>query len=286
MRKTLLGSAIALGLFAAATPAFAQGQCSRADLQKVVDGYIAAQTTGDAGKLPMGQWVQYTEQLDPSASMSTGILSKPQKIDFHRSFLDPVNCSTFTEAIITDPAHPYVLGTVLSVRGGAANAVDTLVTDADDWLFNAANTLKYSKAENWSEIPVADRDSRETLIAAANAYLDYFSDTSVKVPWGSPCARLEGGLYTAKGGPGEASPQDSCDVGVPADTKLVDRRYIVDDTLGAVAVLLTFGKNELPDIHSFRVEKGKIRYIHTITVCKTFNCGFEVPEQFRTSSSK
>jgi len=284
MRKILLGTAVALGLTATAMPAFAQGGCDRADLQKVADGYIAAQTAGDAGKLPMGQWVQYTEQLDSSASMSTGILSMPQKIDFHRSFLDTETCSTFSEVIIADKAHPYVLGTVISTRGGAANAVDTLITDADDWLFNADNTLKYSKAEKWTEIPVAERDSRQTLIAAANAYLDYFNDKSVTVPWGTPCARLEGGLYTAKGAPGVASPEDSCDVGVPSDTKLVDRRYIVDDTIGAVAVLLSFGKNQLPDVHSFRIEKGKIRYVHTITVCKTFNCGFDVPEQLKTSS--
>lgn len=284
MRKILLGTVAALGLATAATPAFAQGGCDRADLQRVADGYIAAQTAGDAGKLPMGQWVQYTEQLDSSASMSTGILSKPQKIDFHRSFLDTESCSVFSEVIITDKAHPYVLGTVISTRGGAANAVDTLITDADDWLFNAANTLKYSKAEKWTEIPVAERDSRQTIIAAANAYLDYFNDKSVTVPWGSPCARLEGGLYTAKGAPGVVSPEDSCDVGVPADTRLVDRRYVVDETIGAVAVLLSFGKNQLPDIHSFRVEKGKIRYVHTITVCKTFNCGFDVPEQLKTSS--
>jgi hypothetical protein len=32
----------------------------------------------------------------------------------------------------------------------------------------------------------------------------------------------------------------------------------------------------------FRVERDKIRYVHTITVCKTFNCGVPVPEQLRT----
>lgn len=285
MRKTFLGSALACGFLMAATPAVAQ-QCARSDLQAAVDGYIAAQETADAGKLPMGQWVQYTEQLDSSASMGTGMLAKPQKIDFHRSLLDTVNCATFTEAIITDPAHPYVLGTVLTLRGDRINAVDTLVTDADDWLFNAANTLKYSKAEKWTEIPEAERDSRETIMAAANAYLDSFNDKSVVVPWGSPCARLEGGLYTAKGAPGEVRPDDTCNVGVPANTKLVDRRYVVDPSIGAVAVLLSFGNNQLPDIHSFRIEKGKIRYVHTITVCKTFNCGFKVPEQLQGNAGK
>ena len=51
-------------------------------------------------------------------------------------------------------------------------------------------------------IPEADRDSRETLIKAADAYLNLFNDKSVVVPWGTPCVRLEGGLYTGKGAPG------------------------------------------------------------------------------------
>jgi len=279
MLKPLLGAALGCSLLFAAAPAFAQAQCSRADLQKIVDDYITAQTVGNVSKIPLGEWVQYTEQMDPSASMSTGMISKPEKIDFHRSLLDTTSCQTFTEAVITDPAHPYVLGTALQARGGQVHAIDTLVTDKDDWLFNAGNTLKYSKAENWGEIPEADRDTRDTIIAAANAYLDSFNDKKVVVPWGSPCARLEGGLYTGKGAPGVATPQDTCNVGVPSDTKLVDRRYIVDEPHGAVAVLLTFGKSELPDAHIFRIEKGKIRYIHTITVCKTFNCGFKVPPE-------
>ncbi|MDB5716900.1 MAG: hypothetical protein JWM38_327 [Sphingomonas bacterium] len=277
MLKPLLGAALACGLFFAAAPAFAQAGCTRAELQTLADKYIAAQTSGDVGKLPLGLWVQYSEQMDPSASMGSGMLSAPQKIDFHRSLLDTQSCSTFTEVVIADPAHPYVLGTRLQIRGGSVNEIETLVTDRDDWLFNAANTLKYSRAEKWTEIPAAERDSRETLLAAANAYLDLFNDKNVAVPWGTPCARLEGGLYTAKGAPGVASPEDSCNVGVPAGQKLINRRYVVDEALGAVAVLLNFGNNQLPDAHIFRVEKGKLRYIHTITVCKTFNCGFKAP---------
>jgi hypothetical protein len=168
------------------------------------------------------------------------------------------------------------------VRRGRVGRIEILVTDADDWLFNAARTLKFSRAEQWSEIPPAERDSRETIVAAANAYLDLFNDKSVTVPWGSPCARLEGGIYTGKGPPGEARPDDSCSVGVPSGVKLTDRRYVVDEALGAVTVLLKFGDNQLPDAHTFRVEKGRIRYVHTITVCKTFNCGFPVPEQLRS----
>ena len=277
----LLGSALACGLIVAAPPAFAQGQCSRSDLQAATDGYIEAQTAGDWTKMHMGLWTQYSEQNE-LASMSTGMVSTPQKIDFHRTLIDTQGCSTFTEVIITDPARPLVLGVLVTARGGQIGAIEMLVTDHDKgWLFNPTNTLKYSRAETWTEIPEAERDSRETIIAAANAYLDLFNDKSVKVPWGSPCERLEGGLYTGKGAPGVATPEDSCNVGVPSGVKLVDRRYVVDEALGSVTVLLTFGANGLPDAHTFRVEKGKIRYVHTITVCKTFNCGFKMPEQLQ-----
>jgi hypothetical protein len=285
MRTSLLGSVLALGLLATTAPAYAQGgQCDRADLVKATDAYLAAQAAGDATLLPLGGWTQYNEQMD-MGTMSTGILSKPLKVDFHRSILDTKECASFTEVIVTDPAHPYVLGALLQLRGGRVNSIDMLVTDKDDWLFNAANTLKYSKAEKWTVIPEKDRDSREAIIAAADAYLNSFNDKSVTVPWGSPCARLEGGLYTAKGKPGEVSAEDSCNVGVPADTKLVDRRYYVDESLGAVTVLLSFGKNSLPDAHSFRIENGKIRYVHTITVCKEFNCGFKVPDALAAANA-
>ena len=275
MRKLLLSSAVGCLLIAAA-PAFAQDQCPRDMLQDAADRYLAAQASGDATKLPLGLWTQYSEQSE-LASMNSGVLGTPLKVDFHRHLLDPVSCSSFTELVVADPAHPYVIGTRLQLRGGQVNEIETLVTDAGDWLFNAANTLRYSKAEKWTEIPPAERDSRATILAAANAYLDSFNDKSVTVPWGSPCARLEGGLYTAKGAPGVVSPDDTCNVGVPSGQKLVDRHYVVDEALGAVTVLLTFGNNKLPDAHTFCIEKGKIRYVHTITVYKTPNCGFPLP---------
>ena len=275
-RASLLGAVVACGLLFGSAPAFAQAVCDRAALKAVTEAYVTAQTTGDTSVIPMNLWVDYQEQME-EATMATGLISKPQKIDFHRSLLDTRSCSSFTEIVITDPAHPYVLGAQVQARGGFVGGMDVLVTDkVNGWLFNPANTLKYSQAENWSEIPEAERDSRETIMAAANAYLDYFDNKSVVVPWGSPCERLEGGAYTGKGGPGVSLPEDSCNVGVPSGVKLINRTYVVDETLGAVTVMMNFGKNEVPDSHTFRIEHGKIRYVHTITACKTPNCGFKL----------
>lgn len=275
MFKHAAGLVLLSGTMLVATPAFAQQGCTRAELQGAADAYVAAQTAGSPDRMPLASTVRYTEQMAP-ADLKTGALSKPQKIDFHRSLLDPQNCQSFTEAVVTNPAHPFVLGTRLKLADGKISEVETLLADKDDWLFNPRNTMKYSQAENWEVIPPGKRSSRATIIAAADAYLDYFNDKNVKVPWGNPCARLEGGIYTTKNAPGVVTPTDSCDVGVPTATALVNRRYLVDEELGTVVVLLNFGKNQNPDSHMFRIEDDKIRYVHTITVCKTLNCGFPV----------
>lgn len=257
----------------AAHPAFAQG-CPRDVLQGTADDYIAAQESGDATHLHFGLWVDYNEQMQ-DATVSTGVLSKPMKVDFHRELFDTAACKIFSEVVIADPAHPYVIGTVITNGGGPGatgpdfvGGVTSVVTDkANGWLFDPAGTLKYSRAETWSPIPPADRDSRQTLQAAADAYLNLFDDKTVKVPWGMPCARLEGGAYA------------SCDVGIPSGVPIVDRTYVIDPELGGVAVLSHFGKDQEPDIHTFRIEHGKIRYVHTITACiKVANCGVKPPQ--------
>ena len=60
---------------------------------------------------------------------------------------------------------------------------------------------------------------------------------------------------------------------------ITQRRFVVDREIGAVVVLSRFSINKLPDSHLFRVEKGKIRFVHTLTVCTIPGCGFTVRPQ-------
>jgi len=271
-------AAIAAGGLLFSTSAFAQGGgCAREDLQDRESEYLAAQAMADPTQMHMNLWVNYNEQME-DATMSGGLMAKPLKIDFKRVLYDTTSCTLFFEEVVTDPARPMVIGTILQTAGGnAVTGMQVVWTDkANGWLFNPANTKKYSEAENWSPIPAADRDSRQTLQAAADAYLDLFHDKNAKVPWGTPCARLEGGAYTSKAQPGSLNPDDSCNVGVPTGVPIVDRTYVIDPELGAVSVLSHFGSAQEPDFHTFRVEHGKIKYVHTITACtKVANCGFK-----------
>jgi hypothetical protein len=254
------------GALLAPAPGFAQISCSSEGLQRAVDLYIAAQTKGDTSGLPLAAGLGYMENAAP-ADINSGKIKTPMKIDFHRSLLDVATCQTFTEVIVTDKENPYVLGTRLRVNHDKIAEIEILWTTKGHWLFNADNYLKYSSAEKWDTIPADKRDTRATLVSAASAYLDAFLEQKKElVPWGYPCRRIEGGMYTGKG-----TPNDSCDVGVPSGVNIANRRFVVDETIGSVVVYCTFGAGSptggsgAPDTHLFRVEGGKLRYVHTLT---------------------
>ena len=84
------------------------------------------------------------------------------------------------------------------------------------------------------------------------------------MPWGTPCARLEDGMYLNR----------NCDLGVPSGIPMTNRRYVIDETVGTVDVMLMLdGAPGMPDSHEYRIEGGKIRYVHTMSVNVTHPAG-------------
>jgi hypothetical protein len=272
-RMTLVGIVPVLALLAPAL-GHAQISCTRDGLQRAVDLYIAAQTEGDPSGLPLPPGVGYMENAAP-ADITTGLIQTPLEIDHHRSLIDTDTCQTFTEAIVTDTESPYVLGTRLRINHDKIAEIEILWTTTGYWLFNADAYLRYSSTEDWGTIPEDERDSRGTLVAAANAYLDAFLEGNTDlVPWGYPCVRTEGGMYTGTG-----SDDDTCAVGVPSGVNISNRRFVVDETIGSIVVFCTFGAGSpnggsgAPDTHLFRVENGRLRYVHTLTHLLQANFG-------------
>ncbi|KAF4627819.1 hypothetical protein G7Y89_g10327 [Cudoniella acicularis] len=248
-------------LGALAMASLSMAQCSRDKLLLASDTYIAAQTSGkqdDLSKLFVASGFKY-RQNNKSPDIKTGILSKALKIDHNRTTFDLTQCVTFTELIST--AGPYVIGTQIrhTADGESVSLVDTIVATTGDWQFNAATTLKYISTEDWGTLKDSDRSSRDVLQAAADAYLDMWSDSKAidKVPWGTPCTRTEGSMHITP----------SCKAGAPngGGSKNTDRRYVIDETVGSCDVLVAFG-GSMADSHEFRLVSGKLVLVHTITV--------------------
>jgi hypothetical protein len=266
MRRTAVLAVAVTGVLFIPAASQAQVSCTREGLQRAADLYIAAQSQGDTSGLPLAAGLGYAENHAPAA-LEAGVIKTAMKIDHHRSLIDTSTCQTFTEVIVTNKEKPYVLGTRMRVNRDKIAEIEILWTTTGYWLFNADAYLKWSSSEKWDVIPAAQRDTRATLVAAANAYLDAFLEGKKDlVPWGYPCNRTEGGMHTGTG-----APMDSCDVGVPAGVNIANRRFIVDETIGSVVVYCTFGAggpnggSGAPDTHLFRVENGKLRYVHTLT---------------------
>jgi hypothetical protein len=260
---------LSVALAAVLAPALSHAEisCTRPGLQEAVDLYVAAQRKGELSALPLAKGLGYYENA-ARADIRQGFINKPVDIAQHRSLLDTTTCQTFTESIVTSKAAPYVFGTRLRINHDKIVEIEILWTTTGYWLFDADAYLKHSSAEDWGPVAPEKRESRDTLVGAANAYLDAFLEKRIDlVPWGYPCERTEGGRgYTGKG-----SPADSCSVGVPAGVNIVNRHFVVDEVLGAVQVFCTFGAggptgaSGAPDSHLFRLENGKLRYVHTLT---------------------
>ncbi|KAI5928075.1 hypothetical protein F4810DRAFT_698774 [Camillea tinctor] len=274
----LSGFYSSLAVCAAAILPAVLADCDRAELLAFADSYVEAHETGSVSNLQnIADNFTYVEN-NKTREITGGIFFNAFVIDHRHTIADTVACATFTELIIThnisDEPTPHVIGTQIrhNPEDMSVYLIDLIVSGPGSWLFNASQTLYYASREDWGEIEEGARDSRELLKQAADAYLDMWNNASAidAVPWGTPCDRLEGSVYT-----GQGLPTDSCKVGIPTNNNQAPntyRRYVIDESYGAISVLCIFEHlAHAPDSHEFRLEGGKVRYIHTITLADSSN---------------
>ena len=148
----------------ASGPTLAQASCDRATLQDIADRYVSAQAKGSLFELPVGEWVDYRENLQMSSS-ATGVLSQPMDFAWSVQLLDTAQCQVFVDGVITQPRE-YVLASVVNNGFFGVNQVSTVVGAGA-----AAQALEQARGEDWGELPEGARAPRPQLLAAANAYL-------------------------------------------------------------------------------------------------------------------
>jgi len=243
------------------------GNCTRASLTTIVDQYQAAQTAGDKSKMPLSASATMTENFKTTTK---GIWETPLSISYRHDLLDTFACQTFSEVYVTEGMQEYVIGLRLAIKDSQISEIESIVTTgtvsgntitSKDWNFDAQAYLTCAKSEDWSVVPEAQRNTRDELIAAGEAYFKVFSDKSTVVPWGTPCYRLEGGKGCT---PAVDKASQSCNVGVPDGINFKNTHWVVDLELNTAVGLTLFG-GASPDSHMFRLISGKIVKVHTLT---------------------
>ena len=277
VRGTIKVCSVVVAGAAFSTSAWAE--CSREMLQGLTAAYVEAASTGNPALVPLAERSYYGEN-DLRVDIAEGVLSEALTVDFTRSFHDTTQCAAFTELVAATHPHPYVIHTRMEVtEEGEVTTMESVVTDEGDWVFGADGYLAVTQEENWDEIPEDQRDRRGVIQAAAEAYINNWGDPDLPVPHGTPCSRLEGRISTGARDP-EAQ---ACTMGAfPTPINTGSRRYVLDETVGAVSIFHRFSWLDAglgpyhpgtPVSHQFRVEGGMNRYIHEVTVCTTPNCG-------------
>lgn len=247
--------------------------CDRTSLLAAADAYVAAQTRGKIGSslesLFASNFTYY--ENNKASTPQSGVLRSAIPIDHRRTTVDTKLCRTYTE-LISAASPGYVIGTQITQESADTSlpitTIDTIVSTTGSWLFDAGKTLQYALKEDWSPLPENKRVSRALLQQTADAYLDMWSNATASeaVAWGTPCTRLEGSAYT-----GQGKDTDSCKPGIPSNHSQAPnthRRYVIDEAMGSCSVLCVWEHMMMAaDSHEFRLEGGKLRYVHTMTVC-------------------
>ncbi|KAH7312799.1 hypothetical protein BKA65DRAFT_412090 [Rhexocercosporidium sp. MPI-PUGE-AT-0058] len=244
-------------------------ECTRAALLSTANAYILAQSSGKLTSLtPTLSPTNFTYmENNKPADIKKGVLTQPLKIDLNRSTADTVACASYTMLISSSGSKPYVISTqirhVESASGNESSIamIDSIIATTGDLFFDAKKTLGYIQAESWAELAPEKRASRELLKKVGDAYLDMWTDAKAadSIPWGTDCERVEGSKYSRPCGSqlphgGSAKPNGK-------------RRYVIDETVGSVDVLCSFDSlGDMPDSHEIRLEAGKVKYVHTVTV--------------------
>ncbi|WP_235912782.1 hypothetical protein [Croceibacterium salegens] len=230
--------------------AAAQSQCSRETLDDIAAKYAEGQKQGSIFTLPVGEWVDYRENGE-LVSTAVGVIAQPSEFAWQLDVIDPGSCHVIVQGVILEPT-PYVVTTQLAWTFNGLGQIRSTVIREGDPKFDAKKTFEYASKEDWGEIPEGQRNTRDELIAVANAYLDRMGGGDGTVALASNCDRIDNGAYVANCEPGTG----------PAFLK---RELSVDVAKGTVAVVSNRGEDEGPqDARIFRIEGGKIRHVHAV----------------------
>lgn len=270
-----LKSGLTLGAVVISSHALlASAECSREALLATAEKYVAAQTSGSLSDLQTSFVTSnFTYQENNQIiAIQKGVITKPLKVEYSRHTADTVACASYTELIALTPT-PYVIGTQIRHASGTGAGNTTSITMIDSiaattgaLFFNASATLSHFRTENWGPLEASARPTRKMLQDAIDGYLDLWGGPGgptarSRLTFGRPCERTEGSRYI------------NCTDGIPAGGPLGGkengmRRYVIDEVTGSADVLCSFtAVGNIPDSHEVRIQNGKIRYVHTITLC-------------------
>ena len=245
--------------------------CDRACLVGMMDGYIHALETKDRSALPLAEEVDFTENTSRLDLGEGSLWIKPIKATgFRIDVADPQSGQIGTQTVLEIQGKPALVAIRLKVER-------RMITEAEQLIDPnvqppAMELLTTARPAMLADVPAGERNSRDYLIYAANAYFDALTGDDGRIaPFADDCVRHEQGYQTVnnkepgrfapspapppKDGPFAKFSMMTCEQQVSTGifnfiTHIQPRRVIVDEQKGLVAGFVLF----VEDGHKRHVE--------------------------------
>jgi hypothetical protein len=280
----------------ASASAASASACDRQCLYGVLDAYLTALKAHDVKAARLAPNARYTEN-NVELAPGDGLWGTITALDsYEMRFADAKDGQVGIFGVVEETTTKSPYATRLKVVNGAITEVETIVVRKDDAGIPFV-TADIKPVPVWSElVPEAERDSRETLIAAADGYFNTLelNDGTLRVQFTDDCNRREDGMQSTNLKDPGLDPiwrmgcADQFRQGAYRyDDRIRARRYMVVDQELGIVLSAGFidhegrlGKFKLADgteresifrrpntlafLEAFKVKKGAIRQVESV----------------------
>jgi hypothetical protein len=270
--------------------------CSRKCLYGALDAYLAALKSRDPKQVHWAEHVRYTEN-NVELAPGDGLWGTITGLDsYEMRFADVKTGEVAIFGVVEETTTKAPYATRLKIVNGAVAEIETIVVRPQDAAIPFV-TADIAPLPVWrEEIALAERDSRDSMIAAANGYFDtlQLNDGTLHVQFTSDCNRREDGKQSTNltGKDLDAIWKMGCAEqfrlgAYRYDDRLRARRYmVVDEELGIVLAAGfidhegRLGKFQLTDgserdsifrrphsfvfLEAFKLQRGAIRQVESV----------------------
>jgi len=195
--------------------------CNRTCLENLVNQYLTALVARDPKRLPLSADVKNTEN-DQLIDIGDGFWKTVEgRGNYTHIFADSEFGQVAYMGTMREAGAPLLMSLRLRVELGRITEIETVFfKPGSGGPNNIADMDKpYKPADFWfKSIPVAQRMSRQELIATADGYFTGLQKNDGKgingsgtYPFTDDCSRIENGSYTAKAPPRVPAPADGID---------------------------------------------------------------------------
>jgi hypothetical protein len=235
--------------------------CDRACLVHIMDLYIGALESKDRSALPLAEEVAFTENTARLDLGEGNLWKKPVKATgFRIDVADPQQGEIGTQTVLDLQGKPALVAIRLRVERQMITEVEQLF-DANV-AQPAMELLTTPRPALLADVPASERNSRDYMIYAANAYFDALTGDDGRIaPFADDCVRHEQGYQTVNNktpgrfAPSPAAPPTSgpmaqfsmmtCQQQISTGifnfiTRIWPRRIIVDEQKGLAAGFVLF----------------------------------------------